>query len=171
MNAPLAVVVAFGAGLIAGWLWREAWELITERETVKRFLVRVRSVNFLAWALVIVLIFNAIVGATVVVNNSQRADLVRCLTSYNQLSGAARDERNAAASVVGDAQLDYVRADLRYQRGLLKTLRDDDASLADLANVINSRADATDAFLATLVKQQRVRATTDYPPPDLCEAP
>ncbi len=171
MNAPLVAAVAFGAGLLVGWLWREAFEIATERETVKRFLVRVRSVHFLAWTLVVVLVFNAIVGATVVVNNSQRADLVRCLTSYNQLSGAARDERNAAASVVGDAQLAYVRADLRYQRGLLRTLSDDDASLEDLANVITSRAEATDAFLATLVKQQRVRATTDYPPPDLCEAP
>lgn len=166
------VLVVFLAGVVCGVLWREAYELIRGRDDPMRLVKRILSVRneALAIGLLISMVFTAAVGVKLVISDNRDDAQSQCQEEYNQLSGEARDERLAVAAVVAEAQLEYVREDLRYQRGLLISLESDLASIDPLTSVIRQRVDANQRYLETLEAQKKVRLATDYPPPDYCDS-
>jgi hypothetical protein len=161
----------FVAGLVTGLLWREGYELIKGRDDPMSLFKRILSVRveMLTAGLIVAILFNCLVGAGLVISDNRDQAEQRCQAEYNLLSGQARDERLAIAADVAEAQLDFVREDLRYQRGLLAGLESDLTSIEPLTNVIRTRAAASQTYLETLEAQKKVRLSTDYPPPDYCE--
>lgn len=172
MTTLLVQVLAFLAGATAGAFFREGFELIHRKDDPSNLSLwfRVHRTDVLAGALIVSMLLTSLVGVLVIVNNHERSQLGRCLTAYNQQSGQARDDRVKAADKSQEAQIRYVRQDLRYQQGLLDSI-ENSRGVGHLRVVIHTKATANRAYLKKLTHQKAVQDTAEYPPSDLCEAP
>ncbi|GAA1909450.1 hypothetical protein GCM10009737_08400 [Nocardioides lentus] len=164
------LTLGFVAGIPAGWLWREAYELIRGRDDPMALWKRIRANDRSAAIVAVILsmVFCGGVGIYLAVSNNDRADLVRCISDYNEAVGAARDSRSDVADDLGRAELDYLDAELRYQRGLLESLEDVEP-VAELRDTITDRIAATEEYRQQARAQQDVRDSEPYPSPTYCE--
>ncbi len=164
------LVLLFAIGVGTGVMWREAYELLTKKDDpvdLWRRLTKSR-LPLLTIALITSMVFTGVVGIMLAVSNTDRNNLLTCITDYNTQVGDARDSRAIVADDLDTAEIDYVTAELRYQRGLLRTL-EADGSTDVLTVVIRDRVKATEDYQAALERQVRVREAEPYPAPDLCQ--
>lgn len=169
MNAPW-VVIAFLTGVFVGITWRESYEILIGRHQPMLIVKRALNVRteILTVALIASLMLNMLVGVGIVLNERGQARDARCQVQFNKLTAKARDARIGPTESSTAAQIDDVRQDLTYQKGLLKTITSDGQTVEDLAGIIRSRIQAGEEYLATLRKVQEVRVENEYPPADYC---
>lgn len=173
MTAPLWFLAGLLAGVLVGVMWREAFELIRGKDSPMALWTRLSRSrdSMLAVGLLLSMLLTGGVGITLMLDRSDRGDLVRCISDYNQQVGEARDSRNTAAEDLSAAETRYVAAELAYQRGLLRSLSEGGGGVDQLEAVIRRRVKATEDYQTALDDQTAVREAKPYPEPDLCEDP
>lgn len=171
MSGLLWFVAGLVAGGAAGAMWREAFELLTRKDDPVALWHRFRTnrQTLLLVGLTLSMIFTGLVGIGLAVSNSDRSDLVRCITRYNTAVAEARDSREVAGKALTAAELEYVDADLTYQLGILRALRSD-APSDQLQGVVSARVEATEEYKDVLRGLREVRDDQPFPAPDTCEA-
>jgi hypothetical protein len=166
--------VTFLIGVLVGLLLREAVSVIvdhlqrrgnakgqtmatTDRHTVGRIGARRIGIILVTAALAV----NACLGFLLITTRaaqeeqaSQLADLVSCITEYNQDEGKARDERDQAT-----------KANTEVEAALWRRLR---VVLTLPSSTVQEITAAIDEYLISVEELQATRYENPYPDPDRC---
>lgn len=172
MNTIAWVIVAFLGGACCGVLWRESYDILTGKAdpmpTVRRAL-RPRPTTILTGLLILSMLFVAAVGVGIIIKDSGDRAREACQVEFNEKTAIAREARVSVSTTdVIPTQIDYVKADLAYQQGLLDVVTNPEVTVADIATVISTRVTATQSYYDALKAQETVAQKNPYPPADYC---
>lgn len=156
INLAVGALTGFVAGVLVGFLLREAWSIArTGHTAVVTHLPLPKPTRNVGIVLVcIALACNALVGFLLIANGRSDAERSRCIARYNELDGKARDER-AAVAAEGTA------SELALWRDLRRQIRTGKATQQSIEDAMTRRIEALRAT-------NRVRVNAPYPPPNLC---